>query len=309
MYLLRHLDLVGTRFRAPVLTLGNFDGVHRGHQQILARVVERAQNCDGTSVVLTFQPHPAAVLAPTRAPALITNLRTRLGRIADSGVEVTFLQRFTEEFSRITADDFVRRLLVGRLGVKEIVVGHRVTFGNQRAGDADLLRRLGRECGFDVEVIGPVEVEGIEVSSSAVRKAIVAGDLARAETLLGHSVSVSGRVVHGNHRGKTLGFPTANLRVVGLVLPPDGVYAVDVRIKQRRYGGVANLGKRPTFGDNERGLETYVFDFDGDLYGHLIEVSFVEQLRGEFKFPSVDALVEQISRDADHARRVLSIKR
>lgn len=309
MLLLRHLDLARPRFKTPVLTLGNFDGVHRGHQQILARVVERARSRGGTSIVVTFQPHPAAVLAPSRAPALITNLRTRLGRIADSGIDVTFVQRFTTEFSRITAEDFVRRLLVDRLNVKEIVVGHRVTFGNRRAGDAELLRRLGRECGFEVEVIGPVEAEGIEVSSSAVREAIVAGDFERAQILLGHGVSVSGRVVHGHHRGKSLGFPTANLRVTSLVLPPDGVYAVEVRIKDRRYGGVANLGKRPTFGEHERGLETYVFDFDGDLYGRLLEVTFVEQLRGEFKFPSVDALVEQIARDAEIARRLLADKR
>jgi riboflavin kinase/FMN adenylyltransferase len=309
MLLLRHLELIRSRFRAPVLTLGNFDGVHRGHQQILDRVVERAKECHGTSVVLTFQPHPAVILAPSRAPALITNLRTRLGRIATSGVEVAFVQRFTLEFSRITAEDFVRHLLVGALGVESIIVGHRVTFGNQRAGDSELLRRLGREHGFEVEVIGPVEVAGIEVSSSAVRKAIVSGDLGRAQVLLGHAVGVSGRVVHGNHRGKSLGFPTANLRVTGLVLPPDGVYAVEVRIGDRNYGGVANLGKRPTFGENDRGLETFVFDFEGDLYGKLIEVSFVEQLRGEFKFPNVDALVAQISLDAENARRVLAKKR
>lgn len=309
MLLLRHLDQVGPRFRAPVLTLGNFDGVHRGHQQILGRLVERAKSYGGTSVVLTFQPHPAAVLAPTRAPALITSLRTRVGRIADSGVDVTFVQRFTAEFSRISAEDFVRQLLVAGLGVREVVVGHRVTFGHQRAGGAELLRRLGNECGFKVEVIGPVEVDGIEVSSSVVRRAIVAGDLDRAQMLLGHAVSVSGRVVHGHHRGHTLGFPTANLRVAGLVLPPDGVYAVETRIGDRIYGGVANLGKRPTFGQNERGLESHVFDFEGDLYGRLVEVSFVKQLRGEVRFPNVDALVVQISDDVNEARRILSARR
>lgn len=306
MLLLRHPDRVGSRFPSAVLTLGNFDGVHKGHQRILNRVVERARACDGTAMVLTFQPHPAQILAPDRAPLLITNLRTRVERIADSGVDAIFVQRFTAEFSRITAEDFVRRLLVGSLGVRQVVVGHRVTFGYQRGGGADLLRRLGEECGFAVEVIGPVEVDGIEVSSSAVRRTIVAGDLAGAQRLLGRAVNVNGRVVHGHHRGKTLGFPTANLRVAGLVLPPDGVYAVRVRIGEKRYGGVANLGKRPTFGENERGLESYVFDYDGNLYGRIIDVSFVRHLRGEIKFPSPQALIERIHQDVAAAREVLS---
>jgi riboflavin kinase/FMN adenylyltransferase len=306
MLLLRNLDTAGSRLRSPILTLGNFDGVHKGHQRILHRLVERARSCGGHSVALTFQPHPAAVLAPDRAPPLITNLRSRVERIAAAEVDAIMIQRFTEKFSRITAEDFVRRLLVDKLHVREIVVGHRVTFGHQRTGGAELLRRLGDECGFDVEVIGPVAVDGIEVSSSAVRRAIIAGDLAGAHNLLGRAVSVNGRVVHGHHRGKTLGFPTANLRVAGLVLPPDGVYAVRVRIGDKRYGGVANLGKRPTFGENERGLESFIFDYDGDLYGQLIDVAFVQQLRGEIKFPNPQALIERIRKDVAAARDVLA---
>lgn len=306
MHLFRHLDRAGQRLSVPVLTLGNFDGVHRGHQQILRRVVERARQSNGTAVVLTFQPHPTAVLAPQRPSQLITHLRTRVERIAESGIDAVFLQRFTQAFSRITAEDFVRRVLVDRIGVKAVVVGHRVTFGHQRGGDAALLRRLAQECGFELEVVGPVQVDGVEVSSSAVRHAIVAGELEQAESLLGHPFNVCGRVVHGQHRGKTLGFPTANLRVGGLVLPPDGVYAVRVRVGKNRYAGVANLGKRPTFGEHERSLETHVFDLGDDLYGRLIDVSFVKFLRGEVRFPSVQALVEQIGRDAADACRVLA---
>lgn len=306
MLLFRHLDRVGPRLRSPVLTLGNFDGVHRGHQQILERVVERARANDGTAVALTFHPHPAAVLAPQRAPQLITNLRTRVERLAASGLDVTLVQRFTAKFSRIAAEEFVRHLLVDGLGVKTIVVGHRVSFGHERSGDAGLLRRLSQECGFDLDVIGPVEVDGTEVSSSAIRRAITAGELSRAASLLGHGVSVCGRVVHGQHRGKLLGVPTANLRVGGLVLPPDGVYAVHVRIGRRTYGGVANLGKRPTFGEHERGLETHVFEYSGDLYGQLIAVSFVDFLRGEIKFPNPKALVEQIARDVEEAHRIVA---
>jgi len=306
MLLLRHFDGAGRRLRSPVLTLGNFDGVHVGHQRILSRLVERARENQSNSVVLTFQPHPAAVLAPDRAPPLITNLRARVERIASAEVDAVLIQRFTAKFSRVTAEDFIRRFLVEELRVREVVVGHRVTFGHQRAGGAELLRRLGGECGFGVEVIGPVAVDGIEVSSSAVRRSIVAGDLTGAQKLLGHAVGVNGRVVHGHHRGKTLGFPTANLRVAGLVLPPDGVYAVRVRIGEEHYGGVANLGKRPTFGENERGLESFIFDYDGDLYGRIIDVSFVRQLRGEIKFSGPQALIEQIRRDVDAAREVLA---
>lgn len=306
MHLFRHLDRAEQRLPVPILTLGNFDGVHRGHQQILRRVVECARQSHGTAVVLTFQPHPTAVLAPQRSSQLITHLRTRVERIAESGIDAVFLQRFTQAFSRITAEDFVRRVLVDRIGVKAVVVGHRVTFGHQRGGDAALLRRLAQECGFELEVVGPVQVDGVEVSSSAVRHAIVAGELEQAESLLGHPFNVCGRVVHGQHRGKTLGFPTANLRVGGLVLPPDGVYAVRVRVGKNRYAGVANLGKRPTFGEHERSLETHVFDFGDDLYGRLIDVSFVKFLRGEVRFPNAQALVEQIGRDAVDARRVLA---
>lgn len=306
MELFRHLDRAARRLPFPVLTLGNFDGVHCGHREILRRVVERARQAQGTAIALTFQPHPAAILAPKRAPQLITHLRTRVERIAETGIDVLFLQRFTERFSRIGAEDFVRRVLVEGIGVRAIIVGHRVTFGYRRGGNAEVLERMAREGGFELDVVGPVEVQGIEVSSSVVRAAIVAGDLERAEMLLGHPFSVGGRVVHGQHRGKALGFPTANLRVGGLVLPPDGVYAVHVRMGNRRCAGVANLGKRPTFGENERSLEVHVFDFAGDLYGRRIEVTLVEFLRGEIRFPSPQALAEQIARDAADARRVLN---
>jgi len=306
MLLLRHLERVDRRFTAPVLTLGNFDGVHCGHQEILRRVVTTARAIGGTAMVLTFQPHPAAVLAPARAPLLLTDWRARVERIAAAAIDVLIMQRFTQAFSTVTADAFVRRFLVQRLGVHTVVVGHRVSFGHNRAGGAALLQELGAQCGFGVEVIGPVEVEGIAVSSSAVRQAISAGALERAQALLGHAPSVTGRVVHGFHRGQTLGFPTANLRIAGLVLPPDGVYAVRVRLGQTWHPAMANLGFNPTFQTHERGLEAHLFDFHGDLYGRRLEVCFVRRLRSEIKFPNVQALVEQIARDAANAREALA---
>jgi riboflavin kinase / FMN adenylyltransferase len=306
MLLLRHLERVGRRFTLPVVTLGNFDGVHRGHQEILRRLVSAARTVGGQSVVLTFHPHPTAVLAPSKAPQLITDWRTRLERIAEFGVDAIIVQRFTRRFSAITADAFVQRLLVDGLGIHTVVVGHRVTFGHNRAGGAETLRRLGATCGFAVEVVGPVSVEGMLVSSSAVRRAIGAGDLQRCVLLLGRPPSVAGRVVHGQHRGAGLGFPTANLRVAGLMVPPDGVYAVRTVTPMGVRGGVANLGHRPTFAEHERSLEVHLFDVAADLYGRRLEVSFLRKLRDEVKFPSAQALVEQIARDVATAREVLA---
>jgi riboflavin kinase/FMN adenylyltransferase len=306
MLLLRHLQRVGRRFAAPVLTLGNFDGVHRGHQEILRRVVARAHTVNGTSIALTFHPHPAAVLTPARAPQLLTDWRARIDAIAAMGVDAIIVQRFSPSFSEVTAEDFVRRFLVRGLGVHTVVVGHRVSFGHQRAGGAETLRQLGAECGFAVDVIGPVEVGGVTVSSSAIRRAVASGDLDVARQLLGRDPGVSGRVVHGHHRGKGLGFPTANLRIAGLVLPPDGVYAVRVRVRGTAHHGVANLGFNPTFEEHERSLEVHLFDFDANLYGRRLDVGFVRRLRGECKFPNPQALADQIARDVAAARQVLA---
>jgi riboflavin kinase/FMN adenylyltransferase len=308
MLLLRHVQRVGRRFPVPVLTLGNFDGVHRGHQEILRRLVATARRMNGTAVALTFYPHPVRVLRPERAPQLITDWRARVERIAATGVDVIIVQHFTRAFSQVTAEDFVRRFLVDGLGVRAVVVGYRVSFGHDRAGRAATLRQLGAKYGLDVEAVGPIEVNGMEVSSSAVRRAISGGDLDRARALLGRAPSVAGRVVHGFHRGKGLGFPTANLRLDGVVLPPDGVYAVHVDHHGVTYQGIANLGFNPTFQVPQRGLEVHIFDFEGDLYGHRVEISFEQRLRGEEKFPNPEALAKQIARDLENARRVLSGK-
>ena len=306
MTILRHLERIGRRFPAPVLTLGNFDGVHRGHQEILRRLVARARALDGQPIVLTFRPHPAAILTPGRAPRLITDWRARIEHIAEFGVEVTIVQRFTRAFAAIGAEDFVRRLLLDNLGVRAVVVGHRVSFGHNRGGHADSLQRWGAQYGFAVEVVGPVEAGGMLVSSSAIRQAIEHGDLERATILLGRPPGVAGHVVHGAARGHGLGFPTANLRIAGLVLPPDGVYAVRVRTAAGQRLGVANLGVRPTFTDNRRSLEVHLLDWRGDLYSQRLEVIFVKQLRGEVRFPTPQALAAQIAQDVAAARAVLA---
>ena len=309
MLLLRHLDRVGRRFPAPTLTLGNFDGVHRGHQEIIRRLVEAARADGGQALVLTFHPHPGHVLHPAHPPRLVMDWRTRVAHLGQLGVDAVIVQRFSRRFAALTADEFVRHWLVEGLGVRRVVVGHRVGFGHNRSGTAEVLRRLGVEWGFDVEIVGPIEVAGMLASSSAVRQAISEGDFDRARILLGRPHSVIGRVIHGHHRGRTLGFPTANLRVAGLILPPDGVYAVRAHVGTAGYQGVANLGFNPTFQDHERSLEVHLFDVNADFYGQRLEVTFVHRLRGEKRFATVHALAEQIARDAAAARRVLAAPR
>jgi riboflavin kinase / FMN adenylyltransferase len=308
MQVIRHLEASRARFESPVATLGNFDGVHVGHREILARVVRQAAERRGDGVVITFFPHPTSVLAPERAPVSLTPLCERLARIRDAGVSTVILQRFTRAFAALEARDFVERYLVRRLGVVKVIIGHSVNFGRGRGGNAATLEEAGRRFGFEVEVVGPVTVDGIAVSSTEVRKCLSVGDVVLGAQLLGRTYSVEGRVIVGDRQGRGLGFPTANLRPRSPILVPDGVYAVYGEWGGERRGGVANVGRKPTFGQGHlRTLETHLFDFDGDLYGERLRVSFVERLRGETRFPSAQALVEQIHKDAARAREVLKI--
>lgn len=306
MDVVRHIATSPRRFVAPVLTLGNFDGVHCGHQAILERLVEAARAIGGEAVALTFHPHPVAVLRPQQAPPLITSLRDRIALMAVMGIDVLLLQHFTPAFADLSAETFVERFVVERVGATRVVVGHKVSFGHERRGDAALLTTLGKRLGFEVEVVGPIRVDGHDVSSSAVRRAIAAGDVRLAATLLGRPHRLGGVVVRGRQRGAVIGFPTANIHVRAGMWPPDGVYAVRVRRGERWLDGVANIGTNPTFGAAPRTLEAHIFDFDADVYGERLTVAFVERLRGEVAFPSVEALVAQIARDAADARAILA---
>jgi riboflavin kinase/FMN adenylyltransferase len=305
MLVLRHLEHIERRFAAPVLTLGNFDGVHCGHQAILARTVAAAHAQDGEAIAITFWPHPAQVLAPARGATVIMGLRQRLELMASCGVDVIITQRFSLGFASITAEDFVRRLIVERLGVRRLVVGHSVSFGHNRGGNAVVLRRLGADLGVEVEVVEPVRVGDHVASSSAVRQALRAGEIEHARLLLGRPHTITGRVIHGHHRGRTIGFPTANLRMKAAMLPPDGVYAVRLRWRDQWRAAVANIGFNPTFGDRERSIETHVFDFAADLYRQRVEVAFLKRIRSEVKFADASALVAQIKQDVAAARAVL----
>lgn len=306
MKIIRHLRPGGDGETGSAVTLGNFDGVHLGHQEVLRRLLLQSEAAGALSVAVTFHPHPSSVLAPARAPLHLTDLRQRLLRLAETGVQRLILQRFSRRFSEISAERFVTDFLVRGLRAKVVVIGHNVGFGRKRAGDARLLERLGREHGFRVEVVPPVQVAHHIVSSSAIRAAIASGDLPLAEKMLGRPYEVGGRVVHGHHRGKGLGIATANLRVSRIQLPPDGVYATRIRLGAKRLSGVTNIGLNPTFGDTERAVEVHLFDFYEEIYGRRIDVVLVKRLRGEVKFPNPDALVAQIRRDIDEARHVLN---
>jgi riboflavin kinase/FMN adenylyltransferase len=306
MRVFRHLERVASRFPRVVLTLGNFDGVHLGHQAIVQRTVAEARALGGQAVVMTFHPHPIAVVAPDRTPPLLQTLRDRLAALRSLGPDLCVVQRFTPGFARLAPAAFVEEVLLRRLELAHVVVGYDVTFGRDRSGGIDTLRALGQVHGFTVDAVGPVVVDAFTVSSSAIRRLLRAGDVGEAARLLGRPHVLRGRVVPGASRGRVLGFPTANVHCrAGVLLPLDGVYAVRVRLDDRWWAAVLNVGIRPTFDARQRTAEVHVLDWQGDLYGRWLEVALVERLRGEMRFPGPEALRMAIATDVERAREIL----
>jgi riboflavin kinase/FMN adenylyltransferase len=303
------VEEIARSIRNPVLTIGNFDGVHRGHQALFERVKDWAKKLNGESVVMTFFPQPLKVLAPETGPPLITLHEKKVELIASCGIDVTIVIPFDREFSRISAPSFVKDILVEKIGVKALVVGYDYRFGHGREGDIDFLRQMGDECGFFVDIVSGMRVDETLVSSTLIRQLIKDGELREACRLLGRPYEVSGTVVTGRGRGgKLLGFPTANVRLSGQACPRPGVYAVEAEVNGSRYGGAANLGYNPTFGDDELSLEVHIFDFDKDIYDKPISVKFIDRLRDEQRFSGLDELVRQIRMDVARAREILSRK-
>ena len=294
---------------ATVLTVGAFDGVHCGHQDVLARLIARASESARASLLVTFDPHPREVLDPDRAPALLTTREEKLALLEPAGLDYVAIVPFTAELARRSATEFVDEVLIRRFRMVELLVGHDHAFGRGREGDLALLRSLGESRGFRVDPVPPVLTDsGEAVSSSLVRRAIANHDLERARSLLGRWYSLRGAVVAGAARGRLLGFPTINLQADSprKLLPPDGVYAVQVVGPRGRFDGMMNLGGRPTFGEERRTLEVHMFDVDADFYGDRVDIAFVARLRDTVRFPGPDALVAQLHRDADAARRALT---
>lgn len=306
MEIVRHIENRSLSLAKPILTLGNFDGIHLGHQALLQRVVQDAKSQGGRSVVLTFEPHPLKILAPERAPRLILTHKDKMHLLQSLGVDVVIIQRFNAAFANVQAAEFVRRYLIDRLKVHKMWVGKDLKFGKDRKGRVEDLIRWGTEGGFEVGVIEAVEVKGKRVSSSGIRELIERGVVDEVHRFLGRYHFVSGRVVPGHRRGRHLGFPTANIVSRTEVRPPDGIYATLIQVGDRRWPSVTNVGMNPTFGDGPRTIESYIFDFRGDLYGQPVRLFFVKRLREEKKFPSSDLLVEQMKDDVLSAREILS---
>jgi riboflavin kinase/FMN adenylyltransferase len=291
------------RWTQPVLALGNFDGVHRGHRKILDRVRRVAGERGATSVVMTFDPHPPRVVRPDKAPPLLMTTGQRLEAIAAAGLHGAAIVRFTHEMSRWDPETFVQRVLVDWLRVADVWVGANFLFGHDRTGNFSLLRVLGSRYGFKAEKIDPVRYKDFVVSSTRIRRLIGEGRVDEAGALLGHQYFIDGTVVEGDRRGRTIGFPTANLCTDNELLPPYGVYATTATIDGVVRPSATNVGVRPTVDSSGRAtIETHVFDFDRDLYGKSIRLGFVLRLRDERAFDSLDALRTQIGVDCDRAR-------
>ena len=293
--------------RPRAVAIGVFDGVHHGHRYVIRTMVSRSVELDLEPAVLTFDPHPVAVIAPEQAPDLLTGIGVRVALFEELGVETVGVLSFDDDIRRLSPAEFVVDVVVGKLGARSVVVGEDFRFGNDRTGHVGLLRELGDTHGFEAVVV-PLVGDERPVSSTAIRTALADGDLATAVDLLGHPPEVGGEVRPGDGRGSTIGVPTANLDVASnLVLPGRGVYAVRVRSDDEWVPGVANVGVRPTFGgDTEDVLEVHLLDWSGDLYGMEVSVRFVERIRDEMVFGSVEALVSQIRDDIETARGILT---
>ena len=293
-----------------VITVGTFDGVHRGHQDVLTRLVQRATALGTRSVLVTFDPHPLEVVTPAAAPPLLTVGDEKLEVLAESGIDYVAIIPFTRTLAAFGAERFVDEVLIDRYRVRHLLVGHDHGFGRNRAGDESVLRALGQARGFTVEAVEPVlGPYGQSVSSTAVRRAVAGGDLDRAREGLGRHYAVGGRVVRGEQRGRLLGFPTINIPLPSprKLLPPQGVYAVRVQTPLGPYGGMLNLGPRPTFDDGGVTLEAHLFDASGDFYGMRVRIDFLRRLRDTTRFDSPQALAAQLAEDERMARETLAL--
>lgn len=306
MEILRGLEDATGRFQRPVVTIGNFDGVHRGHQVILAGLRRDADQRGTAAIVLTFDPHPTAVIRPEAAPTLLMSLDDRLATLAGYGVDACVVQPFSAAFAKVEADAFVERFLVAALDAQKLLVGHDLNFGKGRAGSVESLVESGGRYGFSVEIVEPVMVDDMVVHSSVVRQQVASGQVALAARLLGRPHRVRGRVVKGSGRGRELGFATANLETTTPAIPGHGVYATRATVAGHVMDGATSIGPAATFGGRETIVEVHLFEDCGDIYGEDLAVDFIEQLREQKKFDGPEALVAQIEADVAKAKEILA---
>ena len=302
MEIIKGIDKLNRPLKNPVVTLGNFDGVHLGHQKIFKRVLEEAQRLNGEGIVITFEPHPLKVLDPKRCLPLLSPFRKKMMLIEASGIRTVLCLEFSLSFSQLSASEFIEKFLVDQIKVKKVIIGYNYHFGNQKGGDVETLIREGKRFGFEVEVVEGVKINQIPVSSSKIRDLLQKGEVEEASKLLGRDYPVIGNVIKGTGRGKGLGFPTANLERSEELYPKTGVYAVEVIWRDRHFNGVANVGTNPTFNPagEKKGdltLEVYILNLDHDLYGEEIQVNFKRRIRDEIRFNSSQELIDQIKKD------------
>lgn len=309
MYFVRHALPRGhpALQRGSVVTIGAFDGLHLGHQAILDRVRDVAVGRGLVSVLMSFEPTPKEFFSPREAPARLMRFREKYLALAELGIDVFFCPRFDRSMAAVEPHPFAETLLTKTLAARHIVIGDDFRYARQRSGTVEVLRESGKRLGFEVEQVTSVVKHGSRVSSTIIRDALQRGDLRRAESLLGRPYSMSGRVIEGKRLGRTLGYPTANIAIHRRESPVQGIFAVRLRgIDQRVYDGVASIGTRPTLDNGNVLLEVHVFDFDAEIYGAYVNVEFLARLRDEEKFETVEALVRQMQRDAENARRILA---
>jgi riboflavin kinase/FMN adenylyltransferase len=310
MKIIRRIEDIKKPFKNTVITIGNFDGVHIGHQALFHTTIEKADAIRGTSVAMTFEPHPMRVLSSNDHPALITLHEQKSELIARAGIEVLVSVPFTKEFAEITAEGFIKDLLIRRIGMKAIVVGKDYTFGRKREGDLDLLQQMARTLNYEVVVVDWIQSSNDNaprISSTRIRELVMMGQMEEARKILGRHYQIRGQVATGRNRGgRLLGFPTANINLQDELCPKRGIYAVTVEHEGRMLKGVANIGYSPTFDDHIFTIEVHILDFDKRIYGDPIRVNFIERLRDEIKFDGIDALSAQIRKDIDQARLILA---
>ncbi len=301
MQLFESLDF-SLKFLNPVLTIGNYDGVHVGHRTIIEIVKGKAREISGTPMLMTFHPHPLHVLRPDKELPSITPIKEKKRLIEEAGIEVLLIVPFTREFSQVTPEAYVRDILIGKLGIKGLVVGYDFKFGKGGRGDIEGMKKYAETYGFFVEVVNAVTIGGEKVGSNKIRKLLQSGEIDKANLLLGRPYMISGKVVQGEGRGRVFGFPTINLKTDFDLVPPNGVYITEVMIEEKRLQSATNIGYSPTFGGQERTIETFIFDYDGDLYGRDVRLFFHVKLREEARFENVSELRQQIERDVRAAR-------
>ncbi len=304
MTLVCTLDSLPEDISNPVVTIGNFDGVHKGHQSIFIKLKERAQDLKGSSIVITFEPHPIKVMSPEKLKPLITVLEQKKELVISQGIDILLLIKFTLDFSGISARDFVKDILVDKIGIREIVVGYDYAFGHNREGDIQLLREMGKEFDFTVQQVEPVYAGKTLVSSTSIRNLILEGKISEANRLLGRNYQLMGEVVEGRKRGKPLlGYSTANLYLPEGLIPREGVYIVTVELEGKLYQGLTNIGYNPTFKNKTLSIETHILDFSANIVRRNIKVNFLSRLRDEISFATAEELSRQIRRDIEQARK------